>query len=165
MSVKFKGTPVELKGNEIKINDNSIEVNLVTKDLSTTKIGGAQGKYQILSIVPSLDTGVCAIQTKKFNEKASQLKNTTIYVISMDLPFAQNRFCSTEGIANLMVLSDFRKKEFGEKYGLLLAGSPLEGLLTRAVIIINPEGKVIYKEVCEEITNEPDYESALKAII
>ena len=114
--------------------------------------------------VPSLDTGVCATQTRRFNQEAATLQNTNVYVVSMDLPFAQGRFCSTEGIENLTPLSDFVTKDFGKAYGLLLQSSPLVGLLTRAVLIIDPQGKVIYIEICEEITQEPNYEKALALI-
>lgn len=162
--VKFKGTSVNLSGKELNVGDNAPEVSLVGKDLSEIKVGGAKGKYQIISVVPSLDTGVCATQTRKFNEKAASLPNASVVVVSMDLPFAQGRFCSAEGIENLVVASDFRKKAFGESYGMLLAGSPLEGVLTRAVFVIDPNGKIVYKEVCEEITSEPNYEKPLQAV-
>ncbi|PAF46284.1 lipid hydroperoxide peroxidase [Helicobacter sp. 12S02634-8] len=164
MSVKFKGNAVKLSGKELQVGQNAPEVGLVNKDLQIVKIGGAQGKYQIINVVPSLDTGVCAVQTRKFNEKAATLPNANVYVVSMDLPFAQGRFCATEGIGNLSTLSDFRKKEFGLNYGVLLADGPLEGVLTRAVFVVDPKGKVVYREVCEEITNEPDYQAPLKAI-
>lgn len=162
--VKFKGTPVKLSGKQLNVGDNAPEVALIAKDLKEITVGGAKGKYQIISVVPSLDTGVCATQTRKFNEKAASLPNASVVVVSMDLPFAQGRFCSAEGIENLVVVSDFRKKSFGESYGLLLAEGPLEGVLTRAVFVIDPSGKIVYKEVCEEITSEPNYEKPLQAI-
>ncbi|PAF47244.1 lipid hydroperoxide peroxidase [Helicobacter sp. 12S02232-10] len=165
MQVKFKNNPVKISGKELNVGDNAPVVELVGKDLSIVKIGGAQGKYQIINVVPSLDTGVCATQTRKFNQKAAALCNANVYVISLDLPFAQGRFCSTEGIENLSTLSDFRKKEFGQNYGVLLESGPLEGLLTRAVFVIDPNGKIVYKEICAEITNEPDYDAPLKAIL
>ncbi|SQB99302.1 thiol peroxidase [Helicobacter fennelliae] len=164
MNVKFKGQNATLKGSPLKIGDNTPEVKLVGKDLSEVTIGGAQGKTQIINIVPSLDTGVCATQARTFNQKAAGLKDCIVYVVSMDLPFAMGRFCSTEGIENLVVASDFVNKALGEKYGVLLVDSPLKGLLSRAVLVINPQGKLIYQEICEEITNEPDYEAAIKSI-
>lgn len=164
MEVKFKGNAVSLSANTIKVGDQAPKVALVAKDLSNIEIGGMSEKYQIINVVPSLDTGVCAIQTKRFNQEASKLANAQVYVVSMDLPFAQNRFCSTEGVENVTALSDFANKDFGKAYGLLLNGSPLKGLLTRAVIVLNPQGKVVYIEVCDEITNEPNYEAALKAL-
>ncbi len=164
MEVKFKGTPAQLSANTIKVGDDAPQIKLTAKDLSQVQIGGASGKYQIINVVPSLDTGVCATQTRCFNQEAATLQNTNVYVVSMDLPFAQGRFCSTEGIENLTPLSDFVTKDFGKAYGLLLQSSPLVGLLTRAVLIIDPQGKVIYTEICEEITQEPDYEKALAVI-
>ncbi|AAP78415.1 thiol peroxidase [Helicobacter hepaticus] len=164
MEVKFKGTPAQLSANTIKVGDDAPQIKLTAKDLSQVQIGGASGKYQIINVVPSLDTGVCATQTRRFNQEAATLQNTNVYVVSMDLPFAQGRFCSTEGIENLTPLSDFVTKDFGKAYGLLLQSSPLVGLLTRAVLIIDPQGKVIYIEICEEITQEPNYEKALAVI-
>ena len=164
MEVKFKGTPAQLSANTIKVGDDAPQIKLTAKDLSQVQIGGASGKYQIINVVPSLDTGVCATQTRRFNQETATLQNTNVYVVSMDLPFAQGRFCSTEGIENLTPLSDFVTKGFGKAYGLLLQSSPLVGLLTRAVLIIDPQGKVIYTEICEEITQEPDYEKALAVI-
>lgn len=164
MKVKFQGQEVILEGNVKNVGDIAPEVNLVSKDLTEIKVGGAQGHYQIINIVPSLDTGVCATQARTFNKKAAEVKNAKVYVVSMDLPFAQGRFCSTEGISNLEVLSDFRKKEFASKYGVLIANGPLEGILARGVIVVDPQGKIIYQEICSEITNEPDYESPLKSI-
>ena len=164
MEVKFKGTPAKLSSNTIKVGDNAPKVALVAKDLSQVEIGGASGGYQIINVVPSLDTGVCATQTRKFNEEAAKLTNAKVYVVSLDLPFAQGRFCSTEGIENVIALSDFKAKDFGKSYGLILESSPLAGLLTRAVIVVNPEGKAIHAEVCEEITNEPDYQKALGVV-
>ena len=161
MKPTFQGTPVTLAGKVLAIGEIAPEVTLPSKDLSEVKIGGASGKYQIINFVPSLDTGVCAMQTKKFNTEASKLPNAQIFVISMDLPFAQGRFCSTEGIENLVVASDFRAKEFGKKYGVLIDDSALRGLLTRGVIVLDPEGKVIYQEIVPEITNEPNYKAVM----
>lgn len=161
MKPTFQGNPVTLAGNILKIGDLAPEVSLPSKDLSDVKIGGASGKYQIINFLPSLDTGVCAMQTKKFNTEASKLSNAQVFVVSMDLPFAQGRFCSTEGIENLVVASDFRTKEFGKKYGVLIDDSPLKGLLARGVIVLDSEGKVIYQEIVPEITNEPNYQAVL----
>ncbi|MDA3966949.1 thiol peroxidase [Helicobacter sp. WB40] len=162
--VTFKGNSVNLKGQNIEVGAKAPKVELVSGDLSLKSVGGASGKYQIINVVPSLDTGVCATQTRKFNEKASSLSNAEIFVISLDLPFAQGRFCSTEGISNVVALSDFRSKEFGEKYGVIIDGSPLEGLLSRAVFVVNPNGEIVHKEIVSEITTEPNYEAALGAI-
>lgn len=162
--VTFKGNAVSLKGKEINVGDSAPKVELIAGDLSTKSVGGASGKFQIINVVPSLDTGVCATQTRKFNEKAASLSNAEVFVVSLDLPFAQGRFCSIEGIQNVVALSDFKNKAFGESYGVILAGSPLEGLLTRAVFVVNPEGKVVHKEIVSEVTNEPNYGAALAAV-
>ncbi|KPH53717.1 thiol peroxidase [Helicobacter pullorum] len=162
--VTFKGNAVSLKGKEINVGDSAPKVELIAGDLSTKSVGGASGKFQIINVVPSLDTGVCATQTRKFNEKAASLSNAEVFVVSLDLPFAQGRFCSIEGIQNVVALSDFKNKAFGESYGVILAGSPLEGLLTRAVFVVNPEGKVVHKEIVGEVTNEPNYDAALAAV-
>lgn len=162
--VTFKGNAVSLKGKEINVGDSAPKVELIAGDLSTKSVGGASGKFQIINVVPSLDTGVCATQTRKFNEKATSLSNAEVFVVSLDLPFAQGRFCSIEGIQNVVALSDFKNKAFGESYGVILAGSPLEGLLTRAVFVVNPEGKVVHKEIVSEVTNEPNYDAALAAV-
>lgn len=162
--VTFKGSAVTLAGKEVKVGDKAPKIDLVAGDLSLKSVGGASGKFQIINVVPSLDTGVCATQTRKFNEKAASLSNAEVFVVSLDLPFAQGRFCSTEGIKNVTALSDFKNKDFGNAYGVVLAGSPLEGLLTRAVFVVNPNGEIVYKEIVSEITSEPNYEAALKAV-
>ena len=164
MSVKFKGSPVKLVGDEIKVGDFAPSVKLKGNDLGYVIVGGKKDKIQVINVVPSLDTPVCQIQTKQFNKEAANLPNVEVFVVSMDLPFAQGRFCSVEGIENVKALSDFKNKEFGNKYGVLIDDSPLSGLLARAVFVVDESGKVIYKEICEEITNEPNYENALRAI-
>lgn len=160
----FHGDAVKLFGSSLKVGDSAPSVQLVGKDLSAVQVGGAQGVYQIINVVPSLDTGVCAVQARTFNQKAASLPNAKVFVVSVDLPFAQGRFCATEGIENLVVASDFVEKEFGKKYGLLLESSPLRGVLTRAVIVLDPQGKVVYQEICDEITSEPNYDNALNAV-
>lgn len=164
MSAKFKGSPVKLVGDEIKVGDFAPSVKLKGNDLGYVIVGGKKDKIQVLNVVPSLDTPTCQVQTKRFNTEAANFPNVEVFVISMDLPFAQGRFCSVEGIKNVRALSDFKNKEFGTKYGVLIDDSPLSGLLTRAVFVIDESGKVIYREICEEITNEPNYEAALNAI-
>lgn len=164
MSVKFKGSPVKLVGDEIKVGDLAPSVKLKGNDLGCVIVGGKKDKIQVINVVPSLDTPVCQVQTKHFNTEAASLPNVEVFVVSMDLPFAQGRFCSVEGIENVKAVSDFKNKEFGNKYGVLIEDSPLSGLLTRAVFVVDESGKVIYKEVCEEITNEPNYKAAIEAI-
>ncbi len=164
MKVKFKGNEITLAGVQKNIGDMAPEVILINKDLSATKVGGTQGKYQIINVAPSLDTGVCAAQTRRFNMEASKLSNAVVYVVTMDLPFAQGRFCTTEGIENVVALSDFNGNEFAKAYGLKIAEGPLAGLLTRAVIVVDANGKIVYQEICSEITEEPNYEAALAAL-
>lgn len=164
MAVTFKGSPVKLEGNSINVGAMAPEVELVGRDLSTFKVGGASGKFQVLIVVPSLDTGVCATQTRKFNEKVASKDGVVASVISMDLPFAMGRFCSTEGIENLQIGSDFRGAKFGKAYGLLLGDSPLQGLLARAIFVVNPDGVVVYKEIVSEITTEPKYDEVFASI-
>ncbi|HIV48269.1 thiol peroxidase [uncultured Helicobacter sp.] len=164
MSVTFKGNAVTLSGKTLNVGDNAPKVDLVAGDLSLKGVGGASEKFQVINVVPSLDTGVCATQARTFNQKAASLPNTEVFVISLDLPFAQGRFCSTEGIDKVVALSDFRAKAFGEAYGVVLADSPLAGLLTRAVFVVDPNGKIVHKEIVSEITNEPNYDAALGAV-
>lgn len=165
-TVTVGGNVANLTGNEIKVGDNAPVVEVVGKDLKPIKVGGASDKIQLLVAVPSLDTGVCATETRKFNQEAAGKEGLNLTVISMDLPFAMGRFCSTEGIENIAVGSDFRNKDFANTYGILIKDGALEGLSARAVFAINKDGKVIYKEIVPEVTTEPDYEalwSALKA--
>lgn len=154
MTVNFKANPVKLKGNSVEVGADAPKVNLKAKDLSVVEIGTA-GKTQIVLSVPSLDTPVCATEAREFNKKIANYNNAEVIVVSMDLPFAMGRFCSTEGIENLSVASDFVAKEFGEKYGVLISEGVLEGLLARAVFVIK-EGKIVYKELVNEITEMPD---------
>ncbi|QLI05328.1 lipid hydroperoxide peroxidase [Candidatus Campylobacter infans] len=164
MSVTFKGAEATLEGKGVNVGDIAPKVELVAKDLSTFSVGDASNKFQILIAVPSLDTGVCASEARKFNEKIASKDNVEAVVISMDLPFAMGRFCSTEGIENLKVGSDFRGAKFAKEYGILLANTPLQGLCARAIFVINPQGKISYKQIVAEITSEPDYQAVLDAL-
>ena len=164
-TTKFKGTDVELLGNEVNVGDKAPEVTVVNSDgLGDVKVGGAQGKKQLIIVVPSLDTGVCATETRNFNAKAADLKDVITTIVSLDLPFAAGRFCSAEGITNLTVTSDFRNKDFANAYGVLLGGSVLAGVTCRAIFVVNEEGIVTYKEIVPEITEEPNYDAALAAV-
>ena len=157
----FKGTPVTLAGEFVKAGISAPEFTLVKGDLSNYTLKDGKGKYLILNIFPSMDTGVCATSVRKFNQLAANQPNTVVLAISKDLPFAQGRFCTTEGITNVIPLSDYR---YTEKYGVLMTDGPLAGLLARSVVVIDPEGKVVYTELVPEITQEPNYEAALKAV-
>ncbi|HUH43032.1 MAG TPA: thiol peroxidase [Sulfurimonas sp.] len=164
-TTKFKGTDVQLLGNQVNVGDKAPQVTVVNSDgLGDVVVGGAQGHKQLIIVVPSLDTGVCATETRNFNAKASSLKDVKPVIVSLDLPFAAGRFCSTEGITNLTVTSDFRNKEFANAYGVLLGGSVLAGVTCRAIFAVNEEGIVTYKEIVPEITEEPNYDAALAAV-
>ena len=165
MTVLFKGILVTLVGSFVTPGTMAPDFSLVKNDLSEYILNENKGKYVVLNIFPSLDTGVCAMSVRRFNQMASELPNTTVLCISKDLPFAQSRFCTVEGIENVVPLSDFRNtSSFGEKYGVLMKDGPLQGLLARAVVVINPQGEVIYSELVPEITQEPNYEAILKVI-
>ena len=165
MTVLFKGIVVTLLGTFVTSGTKAPDFNLVKNDLSEYTLNENKGKYVVLNIFPSLDTGVCAMSVRRFNQMASELPNTTVLCISKDLPFAQSRFCTVEGIENVVSLSDFRNtSSFGEAYGVLMKDGPLQGLLARAVVVINPQGEVVYSELVPEITQEPDYEAVLKVI-
>ncbi|MDO4674060.1 thiol peroxidase [Campylobacter sp.] len=154
MSVTFKGNAVRLKGNSVALGEVAPKLSLKAKDLSAVEIA-KEGRVQIVLTVPSLDTPVCASEAREFNQKIASYNGAEVVVVSMDLPFAMGRFCSTENIDNITVASDFVSKEFGEKYGVLIADGALEGLLARAVFVIK-DGKIAYKELVSEITQMPD---------
>lgn len=160
----FKGHPVTLSGTFIQPGQLAPDFALTKNDLSEFSLNTVKGKHVVLNIFPSLDTSVCATSVRQFNKIAAQLPNTVVLAISKDLPFAHGRFCTTEGIDNVIALSDFRSPEFAQDYGLLMQDGPLKGLLARAVIVINPDGKVAYTELVQEITTEPNYDAAVKAL-
>lgn len=165
MTTTFKGNAVQLDGTLIAKGNTAPQISLVKNDLSSFTLDDCKGKRVIMNIFPSIDTGVCATSVRKFNQFAASLPDTIVLCISRDLPFAQGRFCAAEGIENVVVLSDFRRTStFGTDYGLQMADGPLAGLLARAVVVVAPDGKVSHVEVVPEITTEPDYEGALKAV-
>ncbi len=163
-SVKFKGGPVTIAVTDLDVGKRAPEYVLAAPDLSDKKVGGKPEKAQLLVVVPSLDTPVCATETRKFNEEAASIEGAEVIVISMDLPFAAARFCTTEGIKNLTVCSDFRKKTFAKAYGVLIVEGPLAGLTCRAVFVVDKNGMLTYKEIVGEMTEEPDYAAALAAL-
>lgn len=163
-TVTLGGNAVNVKGNFPKTGAQAPEFTLVKSDLSELTLSSLKGKKVVLNIFPSLDTKVCAMSVRKFNDMAAKMDNTVVLAISKDLPFAHARFCTTEGIENVIGLSAFRNCTFGEDYGVALAEGPLAGLFARAVIILDEQGKVIYTELVPEITTEPDYEKALQQI-
>ena len=157
-TTKFKGQPVKIIGEFIKVGTVAPDFELVKTDLSSFFLKDLKGKNVILNIFPSLDTSVCATSVRKFNKLAASLPDTK------DLPFAHARFCTTEGIENVIPLSDFRFSDFDESYGVRMADGPLGGLLARAVVIVGKDGKVAYTELVPEITQEPDYDKAIEAV-
>ena len=163
-TTNFKGQPVKLIGEFIQVGKVAPDFELVKSDLSSFSLKDLKGKNIVLNIFPSMDTGVCATSVRKFNELAASLDNTTVVAVSKDLPFAQSRFCTTEGIKNLIAASAFRSPEFSKDYGVEMVDGPLAGLLARAVVVIDENGKVIHAELVPEIAQEPDYEAAIKAL-
>ena len=163
-TVKFQGAPVQTCGELPETGSIAPKFGGVKGDLSTVHLPDFKGKKVILNIFPSLDTPVCAASVRKFNEAAAALDNTVVLCVSKDLPFAQSRFCSTEGIENVIPISVFRCRHFDERYGLTMTEGPLKGLLARAVMVLDEEGRIIYRELVPEITDEPDYAAALDAL-
>ncbi|MBS6062884.1 MAG: thiol peroxidase [Peptostreptococcaceae bacterium] len=157
--VAFASNPVTLIGDETKVGEKAPEFTLVKQDLSEFKLSETSGKIRLISIVPSLDTSVCSLQTRKFNEDASKIKDVQIITISMDLPFAQGRFCGANGIENILVASDYKDRAFGEKYGFIIKENML---LARGIVIIDKNDKIRYVEYVPEVTNEVNFEKALE---
>lgn len=160
----FKGTPVHTCGHLPHTGSQAPRFTLTRGDLTELRSEELKGRRIVLNIFPSLDTAVCATSVRKFNQLAASLDNTTVVAVSKDLPFAQSRFCTTEGIENLIAASAFRSPEFAREYGVEMVDGPLAGLLARAVVIIDETGRIVYTELVPEITREPDYEAALKAL-
>ncbi|MSN96222.1 thiol peroxidase [Campylobacter sp. FMV-PI01] len=163
-TVTLGGEVVNLAGDELSIGDMAPVVELVGRDLASVKVGGSSDFIQVIASVPSLDTGVCATETRKFNQNVANLSDVKLTVVSMDLPFAMGRFCSTEGIDNVEVGSDFRSKEFAKKYGVLIEDGKLKGLTARAIFVIGKDGAIIHKEIVSEITQEPNYDAIKKVV-
>ncbi|MEX3505956.1 MULTISPECIES: thiol peroxidase [unclassified Corynebacterium] len=162
-NVNFDGNATTTTGELPAVGEQIPDFTLVGTDLKEITAQDFAGKRLVISIFPSLDTDVCAAQLRNFNEKAAGLDNTVVLSVSRDLPFAQARFCSTEGIENVVSGSDFRT-DFGEKFGVALEGSPLKDLLSRSVVVTDADHKVVYTELVDEITTEPDYDAALAAL-
>ena len=159
MKVKFAGNPVELQGTEIRVGQTAPDFVAVKNDLSPFKLSEVKGKKLIVA-VPSLDTPVCDAEVRRFNVEAAGLKDTTVITISMDLPFAQSRWCGAAGISNVMTVSDYKDRDFATKYGVYL---PSFGLLTRAIFLLDANNRVAYVEYVPEVTAQPDFDAALAA--
>ncbi|WP_409310890.1 thiol peroxidase [Pectobacterium sp. B1J-3] len=163
-NVHFQGNPVPLSGTFPAKGNKAPAFTLVGKDLSDVSLSSYAGKRKILNIFPSIDTGVCAASVRKFNQLGSELDNTVVLCISSDLPFAQSRFCGAEGLNNVVVLSTLRGAEFKDAYGVAIADGALKGLTARAVVVLDENDNVLYGELVNEITTEPDYDAALAAL-
>jgi thiol peroxidase len=161
--VTFKNNPITLVGKRLKAGDKAPDFKCL-KGLDSVSLADTPPKARLFSVVPSLDTGVCSMQTKKFNEQLAALKDkTAAYTVSLDLPFAQTRFCGAENIVNMQSLSDVHNHSFGQNYGVLIEGLPLP-LLSRAVFVVDKNNTITYAEYVPEVTNHPDYEAALAAL-
>ncbi|WP_022668071.1 thiol peroxidase [Desulfospira joergensenii] len=163
-STKLKGNPVSLKGDFPQKGDTAKPAVWVHQDLSQGALQDFKGLRKVLNIFPSIDTGICATSVRTFNQRASELENTKVICLSMDLPFAHQRFCGAEGIENVITGSLFRSPEFGKDFGLLIEDGPLAGLTARAVIVLDENDQVIHAQMVDDISHEPDYDAALQAL-
>ena len=162
-AVTLKGNPVDLAGKELKTGAKAPEFSLQNNGLEEVTLASSNGKVRIIATIPSLDTSVCHAETKKFNDQAAELPNVEVLVISMDLPFGQKRWCGAENVDKVKTLSAHRCTKFGEDYGALIKGGPLDRCLCRAVFVIDAEGTVKYAEYCKEIAEHPNYDAVLAA--
>lgn len=163
-TITLKGTPIETSGSLPAIGRQAPAFNLTRTDLSSCTQDDFSGKTIVLNIFPSIDTPVCAASVRRFNAEAILQKDTVVLCISADLPFAHKRFCEVDGLDNVIPLSVFRSPSFGSDYGLTITTGPLTGLLARAIVILNPDGKVVHTELVPEIAQEPDYHKALAVL-
>ncbi len=160
--ITMKGNPLTLLGKGVKVGDSAPDFEVIANDMSAVRFSSYHGKVCIIASVPSLDTSVCDIETRKFNEEAGKLgSDVVVLTISMDLPFAQKRWCGAVGVKNIQTLSDYREASFGEAYGVLIKELRL---LARAVFVVDKNGIIRYMQIVNELTNEPDYEAALNAV-
>jgi thioredoxin-dependent peroxiredoxin len=159
-NITFKNNPVTLLGSEVKVGDKAPDFTVLANDLSEVTLNDSKGKVRLISVVPSIDTGVCDAQTRKFNEEATKFDNVEVLTISVDLPFAQKRWCGANGIENVQTLSDHHDLSFGEAYGVHIQELRL---LARAVFVVNSNDEVTYVEYVSEATDHPDYEAAVDA--
>lgn len=159
--ITLGGQAVNTIGNLPTLQTKAPAFTLVKQDLSELSLSELKGKTVVLNIFPSIDTGVCAASVRRFNKEVANLSNTVVLAISADLPFAVGRFCTAEGIENVIPLSVFRNESFGKDYGVVLVDGALKGLLARSIVVINPEGDVVYTELVPEITTDPNFDAAL----
>jgi len=159
--VTLKGNPINTIGELPAVGTKAPDFSLVGSNLADVKNTDFAGKRIVLNIFPSLDTATCAASVRRFNVEAAKLQDAAVVCISKDLPFAHGRFCTTEGIANVVTASEFRNDSFGKDYGVKLTDGPLQGLMARAVVVLDKDGTVLHSQMVPEITEEPDYEAAL----
>ncbi len=162
-NITLKGTPCTTSGELPKVGTKAPDFKLVNGSLADVGLADFKGKKKIISIVPSLDTPVCALSTKRFDEYAAKDRNTVVLVVSSDLPFAQGRFCATEGTSHVVTLSMMRNRHFARDYGVLIQDGPLAGITARAVVVLDAQDKVVHTELVAEIGQEPDYAAAIAA--
>ncbi|WP_457747699.1 thiol peroxidase [Sulfurimonas sp.] len=154
---------VQLAGHIVKVGDKAPKIKVITSDLKEHYVGGKKDKTEVIVTVPSLDTPVCSMEARTFNDRVSKLKNVELTVISMDLPFASKRYCAAHGIKNIIIASDFQEKKFAKAYGVLLDTSILKGILARTIFIVK-DGVVTYKQIVPEISQHPNYDEVFKHI-
>ena len=162
-SVTFKGNPITLIGNEVRVGQTAPDFKVQKIDLTEYTLSASAGRTRIVASVPSLDTPVCDLETKRFNEEAAKLPNVEIVCVSMDLPFAQKRWCGASSVDKVITASDHREASFARNYGVLISGGPLDRLTARAVFVIGPDDKVRHVEYVKDITEHPNYEAVLAA--
>ncbi|MDB4638093.1 MAG: thiol peroxidase [Planctomycetaceae bacterium] len=162
-AVTLKGNPVDLAGPALAVGDAAPEFSLQSQGLEEVTLASSAGKTRIIATIPSLDTSTCHAETKKFNDQAGSLDNTEVLVVSMDLPFGQKRWCGAEGVESITTLSGHRCTGFGESYGVLIKGGPLDRCLARAVFVVDANDKITYAEYVSEIADHPDYDAILAA--
>jgi len=160
MKITFNGDPITLVENQVKVGDTAPDFLVVDNTLKDLTLADTNGK-RIFVTVPSIDTSVCDMEVRKFNEEASKLNDVTVYVVSMDLPFAQVRWCGNAGVDRVKTVSDYKQKSFGKNYGALIEEFCF---LTRAIFVVDENNKITYVEYCKDVINEPDYEGALNAV-
>jgi thiol peroxidase len=159
-----RGNTVRTSGELPEVGATAPDFKLTTAELKDVSLADYAGKRKVLNIVPSLDTPVCATSTRKFNERAGQLKETVVLVVSADLPFAARRFCTTEGLQNVVALCEMRDRSFSETYGVTIMEGPMAGMCARSVLVLDKDNKVLYRQLVPDIGQEPDYEAALTAL-
>ncbi len=163
-TITLQGNPIHTNGELPAVGTRAPDFRLVSKDLNDVSLADFAGRKKLLNIVPSLDTPVCAVSTKKFSEMAAGRDDVVVLIVSADLPFAQDRFCTAEGIDNVVTLSMMRDEDFAKDYGVLITDGPLAGITARAVIVLDEDDRVVHAELVPEIGQEPDYEAAIAAL-